>query len=556
LPVGTLIGEFEVTRILGGGGFGIVYLAYDHALHRRVAIKEYMPTMLAERVPGEATVRANGPNSVESFRTGLRSFVNEARVLAQLDHPALVKVYHFWEQHGTAYMVMPYYSGVTLKAWLANLPEPPDEATLRGLLVPLLEALEVMHEASIYHRDIAPDNILVLSDGRPVLLDFGAARQVLGEMSQDLTTILKPGYAPVEQYSALPHQHQGAYTDLYALGALIYFAITRSRPPASIDRMVSDTMRPAVDAGSGRYSEAFLRAVDRCLAVPREGRPQSVQELRELLGIATSPTPPVRQSLPEHDGKPSDPSRPPHRLAAGALWTFGLIAAALIAAVAWHGLDGLRLPTAETNVSSGSREPAGASSAQTPAPSGDVASTLPQPREQGEARIDPIAVLRSLHDMREREWKVTVHVDRTPVRIGRDRPSFRVASGAAGYVYVFRLGTDAGDLAILFPNAIDSGNRIGKDGVLALPRKGWRLVADGPAGTNYLLVLVSAVPRDFGSAGLRKGDPFDEFPLPRIAELAKANGGSYDFFAGTPVCASEPCDRRFGATLATIEQVE
>jgi hypothetical protein len=568
LPVGTLIGEFEITRIIGGGGFGIVYLAYDHALHRRVALKEYMPTMLAERVPGEADVRASGPESVDNFRIGLHSFVNEARVLAQLDHPSLVKVYHFWEEHGTAYMVMPYYDGITLKAWLAGRQAPPDEAALQRLLVPLLEALEVMHDASIYHRDIAPDNVLVLRDGRPVLLDFGAARQVLSDVTQDLTTILKPGYAPIEQYSALPHQHQGPYTDLYALGALIYFAITGHRPPASVDRIVADTMEPAVKAGAGRYSEAFLRVVDRCLAVPREQRPQSVQELRDLLGIGgPSRAPAPHSSDPEaaRRAEAASPGHVPARRARGARWWQVVVTALAAIAAGWFAFDAVvQQPSGDREVTVQSvpadvvpaaqpREPASAVSAEwastpAPAPSLPADRALPMP--------DPTAVLRALYELRDRDWAVTVHVDRTPVRIGRDRPSFRVTSGAAGYVYVYRLGTDSGDLAMLFPNAIDSGNRIGRNGTLALPRKGWRLVADGPPGTNYLLVLASASRRDFASAGLRPGDPFDDFPLHRIAEIARAGDGNLAFLAGTPSCASEPCDRRFGAALATIEQVE
>ena len=569
LPVGTLVGEFEIVRIIGGGGFGIVYLAYDHALHRRVALKEYMPTMLAERVPGEPDVRPTGPESVDNFRTGLHSFVNEARVLAQLDHPSLVKVYHFWEEHGTAYMVMPYYDGVTLKAWLAGQHAPPDEAALRRLLIPLLEALEVMHDASIYHRDIAPDNVLVLRDGRPVLLDFGAARQVLSDVTQDLTTILKPGYAPIEQYSALPHQHQGPYTDLYALGALIYFAIAGHRPPAAIDRMVRDTMEPAVKAGAGRYSERFLRVVDRCLAVPREQRPQSVQELRSLLGIGNASrasASPASAPAAVRDAEPGVPGRASARQFRGVRWP--VVAAALVAvAVGWFAFDAfVHLPSADREATVQSaptggdsaggvpaaplREPAAAEgpTAATSSPSLPAAQLAPVP--------DPTAVLRALYEIRDRDWAVSVHVDRTPVRIGRDRPSFRVTSAAAGYVYVYRLGTDSGDLAMLFPNAIDRANRIGKNGTLALPRKGWRLVADGPPGTNYLLVLASASPRDFASAGIRNGDPFDDFPLQRIAEIARAGDGNLGFVAGTATCASEPCDRRFGAALATIEQVE
>src|SRR5262249_37748174 len=139
----------------------------------------------------------------DTFALGLRSFINEAQLLASFDHPSLVKVYRFWEDNGTAYMVMPYYQGVTLKRALEALPAPPEEAWLQRQLGALLDALEVMHQAHCYHRDIAPDNILLLDDGRPLLLDFGAARRVIGDATQALTAFLKPGYAPVEQYAEM-----------------------------------------------------------------------------------------------------------------------------------------------------------------------------------------------------------------------------------------------------------------------------------------------------------------------------------------------------------------
>ncbi|HET9643508.1 MAG TPA: serine/threonine-protein kinase, partial [Burkholderiaceae bacterium] len=190
LPVGTRLGEFEITRVLGEGGFGIVYLALDHSLDRRVALKEYMPTALAARTAG-AQVSVKSARHRETFEAGMKSFINEAKLLAQFDHPSLVKVYRFWEANGTAYMVMPFYEGMTLKERLRQLNGPPDEAWLMSLLAPLTEALAVIHAEHCYHRDIAPDNILLLPDGRPLLLDFGAARRVIGDMSKALTVILK-----------------------------------------------------------------------------------------------------------------------------------------------------------------------------------------------------------------------------------------------------------------------------------------------------------------------------------------------------------------------------
>src|SRR5688500_14202361 len=177
LPKGHRLGEFELTGTIGVGGFGIVYLAQDHSLERRVALKEYMPSSLAERTGG-TEVRVKSEQFDETFTIGKRSFINEAKLLAQFDHPSLVKVYRFWEANGTAYMVMPFYEGRTLRDTLRQEGNPPGELRLKQLLQHLLDALEIIHAQSCFHRDIAPDNILILKDGRPLLLDFGAARRV------------------------------------------------------------------------------------------------------------------------------------------------------------------------------------------------------------------------------------------------------------------------------------------------------------------------------------------------------------------------------------------
>ena len=281
--VGTKIGEFEILDLVGEGGFGIVYLAHDHSLDRKVALKEYMPAQLAAREGGTVVMRSD--RHAETFSAGLRSFINEARLLAQFDHHSLVKVYRFWEANGTAYMVMPFYEGITLKRALQELGAPPDEAWLKTLLAHLLDALEVIHNRQCYHRDIAPDNILMLSGNTPVLLDFGAARRVLSDMTQALTVILKPGYAPIEQYAEVPDMKQGAWTDLYALASVIYFAITGKAPVPSVARVMSDGLVPLAQSAAGRYSETFLRALDRALSVKPENRPQNIAEFRRELGL-------------------------------------------------------------------------------------------------------------------------------------------------------------------------------------------------------------------------------------------------------------------------------
>ena len=288
LPVGTRLHEFEIVALVGVGGFGIVYLARDCVLERKVALKEYLPSALASRGPG-VTVAPTSSRDSETFHIGLRSFINEGRMLAQFDHPALVKVYRFWEANGTAYMVMPYYEGITLKEELRRAGAPPDEMRLKQLLTQLLDALEVLHRANALHRDIAPDNILILPDGNPLLLDFGAARRVITDRTQELTAILKPGYAPIEQYAESPALKQGPWTDLYALAAVVYFAITGERPAPAVARSITDPVVPLEQAASGRYSPRFLRALDQALAVKPDDRPQNVAQFRSALELDRGP---------------------------------------------------------------------------------------------------------------------------------------------------------------------------------------------------------------------------------------------------------------------------
>lgn len=304
LPIGARMGEFEIVGLIGEGGFGIVYLAYDHSLHRQVALKEYIPVSLAGRNPdGSVTVRA--PEYQEAFAAGRSSFVNEARLLAQFDHPALVKVFRFWQANGTAYMVMPYYVGKTLRQVMQERPTL-DEAWIKRFLSPVLDALEVIHRENCFHRDISPDNIIVLPNDRPVLLDFGAARRVISGMTQaqSLTVFVKHSYAPVEQYGEIPNLNQGAWTDIYTLGVMLYFMITRKLPPPSVSRVVEDRYEPLVTVAAGRYSEAFLSAVDLCLRVRPEQRPQNISEMRLLLGIRSKSRKSSRHSSREsHDSE-------------------------------------------------------------------------------------------------------------------------------------------------------------------------------------------------------------------------------------------------------------
>ena len=283
LPTGTRLAEFEIREVLGVGGFGIVYRAWDDALQRDVALKEYMPVSLAGRGSGQrVTLRTSAHD--ENFALGLQSFVNEARLLARFDQPALVKVFRFWEGNGTAYMAMPLYKGRTLRQLRKERGAIGfDDAWMRALIEPLLGALETMHDAAVYHRDIAPDNILWCDNNRPVLLDFGAARLVLADRTQAVTAILKPQFAPIEQYAETQSMRQGPWTDLYALAGTCYFMLTGRAPLPATARVMGDELEPLASIAPAGYSPQLLQVLDWAMAVRPQDRPQSVAQFREAL---------------------------------------------------------------------------------------------------------------------------------------------------------------------------------------------------------------------------------------------------------------------------------
>ena len=293
LPKGAKLAEFEIRQVIGAGGFGIVYCAWDEALERDVALKEYLPVTLAGRGASERVTLRSRMNE-ETFALGLQSFVNEARLLARFDHPALVKVLRFWEANGTAYMAMPLYKGRTLRQMRKALPASAfDDAWMRALIDPLLGALEVMHDADVYHRDIAPDNILWCDDGRPVLLDFGAARLVLADRTQNVTAILKPQFAPIEQYAETQAMRQGPWTDLYALAGTCFFMLTGRAPLPATGRVMGDEQESLMRLLPPGCSPRLLQVLDWALAVRPQDRPQSVAQFREALAgkISAPPRP-------------------------------------------------------------------------------------------------------------------------------------------------------------------------------------------------------------------------------------------------------------------------
>jgi len=302
LPIGTVLGDFAITGLIGEGGFGIVYLAYEATLDRTVAIKEYLPVTIAART-AELTVAVRSHGNRDAYTAGLQSFLREARMQARFSHPAMLEVYRVWEQHGTAYMAMRYYPGDTLRNLrkAATSSHVFDETAIQRVMMPVFDALGELHSQSVLHRDVSPDNILIMPTGQPVLLDFGAARNVVAGAAQSLTTVLKPGYAPIEQYADDGTMEQGPWTDVYGLGAVLYFLAMGSPPSQAVTRLMGGSLHAFEESASALYSPTFIDAVKRALAVRPEARLQSVDALREALGWSwarTSELPPTTYIVP------------------------------------------------------------------------------------------------------------------------------------------------------------------------------------------------------------------------------------------------------------------
>ena len=287
LPAGTALENYLITGLIGQGGFGVVYLARDIHNNRTVAIKEFLPTAIAARREGGHVLPRNS-DMANAYAGGLKGFLREANLLSEFAHPALVAVHRAWEQNGTAYMAMQYYPGKTLRDVRktgAAATQRPSEAQIQAWMSPVLEAVAELHAHRVIHRDVSPDNILVMANGETVLLDLGAARQVLGGMTQALTTILKPGFAPIEQYVEDGSMEQGRWTDVYGLGAVIYFLVTGQAPTPATSRIVRDALPPLTAlAPRDLYSPAFFNAVAKALSLRAIDRFKSIAEFRTALG--------------------------------------------------------------------------------------------------------------------------------------------------------------------------------------------------------------------------------------------------------------------------------
>jgi serine/threonine protein kinase len=298
LPAGYRINEYQLEKPLGGGGFGVTYLARDANLQLPVAIKEYFPSDLVTRGPDQSvSVRTSNPDHQEQYDWGLERFLDEARALATFRHPNIVRVLRYFKANGTAYIVMEYESGLSLKRWVPQN-APLSQRTLLSIIYPVLNGLEAVHKTGFLHRDIKPDNIYVRADGTPVLLDFGAARRVTA--NRDMTNIVSPGFAPFEQYHS--QGNQGPWTDIYSLGAVMYWMTTGKKPVESAARVKSDTMLPASSlAEVSVYGAALLDAIEWAMHPDESRRPQTIALFRAAIqgSEKTGPAPPDIEIEPD-----------------------------------------------------------------------------------------------------------------------------------------------------------------------------------------------------------------------------------------------------------------
>lgn len=290
LPTNTILGngsdQYRIDTVLSPGGFGVTYLARDVRFDREVAIKEYFPAEFAYR-DGSTTIRASTRGSQQNyFEQGKRHFLDEARTLAKFRHEHIVRVLNLFEQFNTAYMVLEFEEGQSFTSWLKSLGRRPTQAEIDGVLAPLLAALDVVHAKGIFHRDIAPDNIIVRPSGKPVLIDFGAARNFVREHSHTIGAIVKHGYSPPEQYT-LDTRLQGAWSDIYSLSATIYSALMGVLPDEASSRQIDDKLLPVEGrlepSLRGRYRPSLFEALNAGLALKPKDRPQTVAEFRAIL---------------------------------------------------------------------------------------------------------------------------------------------------------------------------------------------------------------------------------------------------------------------------------
>ncbi len=300
LKPGTVLEEkYFIGRVLGQGGFGITYLAFDLNLEIKLAIKEFFPRGLVTRMPGDSQVIGNNSEAINYHKYGLDRFLKEAKTLARFsEHPNIVNVRDYFAANGTAYMVMNFVEGVTLKEYLEAKGGLISFEKALKIMMPILDVLKEIHKEGILHRDISPDNIYIDHSGRVKLIDFGAARQAFQQQSHSMSVIMKVGFSPFEQYQS--RGNQGPWTDIYAIAATMYFMVTGKMPPESLDRVTGDTLVPPSKHGIN-IEAAQERALLKALSVKGEDRYQNAEDFQKAL--IEAPVPEHRQQKEKVEGE-------------------------------------------------------------------------------------------------------------------------------------------------------------------------------------------------------------------------------------------------------------
>ena len=284
LPPDTVIGGYRVVRKISAGGFGVVYLAVDKE-GQQVAVKEYLPSALTMRDAG-ALVPQVAPEKLSLYRLGLKSFFEEGRSLAQISHPSVVSVLNFFRQNETVYMVMNYLEGATLQDFIVTARDLKKqkvfrESTIRSLFDEILRGLRIVHQHKMLHLDLKPANIMITDDNRAVMLDFGAAREVLNKEGNFTRPMYTPGFAAPEMYRR--DSTMGPWTDIYAIGACIYSCMQGYPPNDAPQRLEKDRLALSLTRLRGVYSDNLIEVVEWCMSLDPLSRPQSVFALQKEL---------------------------------------------------------------------------------------------------------------------------------------------------------------------------------------------------------------------------------------------------------------------------------
>ena len=280
LPIGTVLDCYSIIKLIGSGGFSLIYLAEDLDTEDKVVIKEYLPRKLATRADGLEVLVVKGAKE-ESFNNGRKLFYMEAKALATLQHPNIVKVRHFFLAHETAYLVMDYERGTNLGAYVKQRNGGLSTAFLNTVFPPILDALSLLHHRSHLHLDIKPSNVHLRPGGNPLLLDFGAVHQFAKTRSKQRSQVVTQGFSPYEQYYAAGYV--GPWSDVYAIGASMRTCIEGKPPPSAIERHAKDSMRPLSEVWKRKYPLYLLEVIDWAMEVDPLLRPQNAGEMLEAL---------------------------------------------------------------------------------------------------------------------------------------------------------------------------------------------------------------------------------------------------------------------------------